>query len=79
MRCEVSWTGLRGSMCWETTVEEAKAQFDTNFFGTVRMVRGVLPSMRAHSGGRIVNIGTFAGLIGVPFQRFYSASKHAIE
>ena len=63
----------------ETTIEEAKAQFDTNFFGAVRMVGAVLPSMRAHGGGRIVNIGSLAGLIGVPFEGFYSASKHAIE
>jgi NAD(P)-dependent dehydrogenase (short-subunit alcohol dehydrogenase family) len=63
----------------ETTIEEAKAQFDTNFFGAVRMVRAVLPSMRAHGGGRIINIGSLAGLIGVPFEGFYSASKHALE
>ena len=55
----------------ETSIEEAKAQFDTNFFGAVRMVRAVLPSMRAHGGGRIVNIGSLAGLIGVPFEGFY--------
>lgn len=63
----------------ETSTEEAMAQSGTNFFGTVRMVRAVLPSMRAHGGGRIVNIGSLAGLIGVPFQGFYSASKHALE
>jgi NAD(P)-dependent dehydrogenase (short-subunit alcohol dehydrogenase family) len=63
----------------ETSIDEAKAQFDTNFFGAVRMVAAVLPSMRARGGGRIVNIGSLAGLIGVPFEGFYSASKHALE
>jgi short-subunit dehydrogenase len=43
------------------------------------MVRAVLPSMRAHGGGHIINVGSLAGLIGVPFEGFYSASKHALE
>jgi len=63
----------------EVTVEEARAELETNFFGAVRMVRAVLPVMRAQGGGRIINIGSLAGLIGVPFQGFYSASKHALE
>jgi NAD(P)-dependent dehydrogenase (short-subunit alcohol dehydrogenase family) len=63
----------------ETSVDEAKAQFDTNFFGTARMVKAVLPAMRRQGGGRIVTVGSLAGLVGVPFEGFYSASKHALE
>jgi NAD(P)-dependent dehydrogenase (short-subunit alcohol dehydrogenase family) len=63
----------------ETSVDEARAQFETNFFGAVRMVGAVLPAMRAQAGGRIVTIGSLAGLLGVPFEGFYSASKHALE
>ncbi len=68
-----------GGAIEETSIDEAKAQFDTNFFGAVRMAAAVLPSMRARGGGRIINIGSLAGLIGVPFEGFYSASKHALE
>ncbi|MCY1013953.1 SDR family NAD(P)-dependent oxidoreductase [Nannocystis pusilla] len=63
----------------ETAIDEAKAQFDTNFFGMARMVRAVLPVMRAQGGGRIVNVSSLAGLVGVPFHAHYSASKFAVE
>lgn len=62
-----------------TTVEEAREQFETNFFGTVRVCRAVLPVMRQQGSGRILNVSSIAGRIGVPFQAFYSASKFAIE
>ncbi|WAS91229.1 SDR family NAD(P)-dependent oxidoreductase [Nannocystis punicea] len=63
----------------ETAIDEAKAQFETNFFGTARMMRAVLPIMRAQGGGRIVNVSSLAGLVGVPFHAYYSATKFAIE
>ncbi len=63
----------------ETTIAEAQAQFETNFFGVARMVRAVLPHMRKQQSGRIITIGSLAGLIGVPFHGYYSASKHALE
>ena len=63
----------------ETTVQEASKIFETNFFGVHRLIRAVLPSMRARRSGRIVTIGSIAGFLPTPFNAFYSASKHALE
>jgi|SRR5579862_3908577 len=63
----------------ETTVAEAKDQFETNFFGVVRMVNAVLPSMRQARAGRIINVGSLVGLIAVPYSTFYCATKFALE
>jgi NAD(P)-dependent dehydrogenase (short-subunit alcohol dehydrogenase family) len=62
-----------------TTIAEAKAQFETNFWGCVRVVQAVLPQMRAQGSGRIVLISSIGGVIGIPFQAHYSASKFALE
>jgi NAD(P)-dependent dehydrogenase (short-subunit alcohol dehydrogenase family) len=70
--------GLAGSI-EDTSVEEAQAQFDTNFFGTIRVTKAVLPHMRRQRRGLIVNVGSIGGLIGLPFQALYSASKFALE
>ena len=63
----------------ETAPEEARSMFETNFFGVVRVTDAVLPSMRSRRQGRIVNVGSLAGLIAVPGEAFYSASKFALE
>ncbi len=70
--------GIAGSV-EDTTIAQAKAQFETNFFGTVRVCQAVLPAMRQQGEGLIVNISSLGGLLAIPFQSFYSASKFAIE
>jgi NAD(P)-dependent dehydrogenase (short-subunit alcohol dehydrogenase family) len=63
----------------DTSIAEAKAQFETNFWGCVRVVQAVLPHMRTQRHGRIVLISSIGGVIGIPFQAYYSASKFALE
>ena len=70
--------GIAGAV-EHTTVCEARAQVETNFWGCVRAVQDVLGPMRAQGGGRIVLISSIGGALGIPFQAFYSASKFALE
>jgi NAD(P)-dependent dehydrogenase (short-subunit alcohol dehydrogenase family) len=64
----------------ETTLpENIKLQMDTSFMGMVYLTREVLPAMRDQGGGIIINVSSIGGLMGIPFQGFYSASKFAIE
>jgi NAD(P)-dependent dehydrogenase (short-subunit alcohol dehydrogenase family) len=63
----------------EFSSEEVRAQFETNFFGVVRMVNAVLPLMRRQKQGHIINVSSLAGLSAIPFLGFYSASKFALE
>ena len=65
--------------CEETDPEEFRRVMDTNFMGMVRMNREVLPRMRETGGGKIVMFSSVNGLMGIPFQSAYTASKHAIE
>lgn len=68
-----------GASIEEASEEEVDEQFQTNYFGVLRMIRAVLPGMRERRSGRIVTIGSLAGLIGVPFHGHYSAAKFALE
>src|SRR6266513_3078253 len=63
----------------ESSIEQARALFDTNVFGSIRMTRNVLPKMREQGSGRIINISSVLGLVPAPFGALYSATKHAIE
>jgi NAD(P)-dependent dehydrogenase (short-subunit alcohol dehydrogenase family) len=63
----------------ELSLEEARAQFETNFFGVIRMVDAVLPLMRRQKRGHIINVGSLSGLSAIPFLGVYSASKFALE
>lgn len=63
----------------ESSIEQVRALFDTNFLGVVRVTNEILPIMRQQGAGRILNIGSVLGLIPGPFGAYYAASKHAIE
>lgn len=68
-----------GGAIEDTSVQEACDQFDVNFFGVLRVCRAALPILRRQGAGYIVNIGSIAGLLAVPYQGLYSASKFALE
>jgi NAD(P)-dependent dehydrogenase (short-subunit alcohol dehydrogenase family) len=70
--------GIFGSV-EEVPISAAIEQLDTNFFGTLRTVRAVLPHLREAGRGRIVLVGSLAGRAPIPFQAHYSASKAALD
>jgi NAD(P)-dependent dehydrogenase (short-subunit alcohol dehydrogenase family) len=70
--------GLAGA-AEQTPVVDAKAQMETNFWGAVRVASAALPVFRRQGGGRIVFMSSIGGIIGIPYQAFYSASKFALE
>jgi NAD(P)-dependent dehydrogenase (short-subunit alcohol dehydrogenase family) len=59
--------------------DQARRQFDTNFFGLAALSQLVIPGMRAHGGGRIINVSSVFGRLAVPGGAYYAASKHAVE
>lgn len=63
----------------EIAVEEARAQFDTNVFGVMRMSQAVLPHMRARGAGRIINVGSLSATVAIPFGGVYTATKRALQ
>jgi len=61
------------------TAEEVERQFRTNVFGTIALIRHVMPVMRERRGGTIINVSSVAGRMSAPFMSLYHASKYAIE
>ncbi|MGB7635691.1 MAG: SDR family oxidoreductase [Nitrososphaeraceae archaeon] len=70
--------GLVGAL-EELSIEEIKAQYETNFFGLVRVIQAVLPTMRKQRSGRILNLSSGAGLFGYPGGSAYVSTKFAVE
>lgn len=62
----------------ETPILEARRQFEVNVLGVARVARAALPALRT-AGGALIVVGSMAGLVGVPYQAYYSASKFALE
>jgi short-subunit dehydrogenase len=62
----------------ETSITEAKAQFETDFFGPVRVAKAVLPTMRKQRSGQIINLSSMAAILPVPFEGYYAAAKAAL-
>ena len=71
--------GVAPAAAEESSIEQARAIFDTNFFGIIRMTRAVVPHMRQQKSGRIINIGSVLGFLPMPYGALYAATKHAIE
>jgi len=71
--------GIAPGAAEESSMEQARSIFETNFFGIVRMTRAVVPHMRFQGSGRIINIGSVLGFLPAPYMALYSATKHAVE
>ncbi|MBP0902258.1 SDR family oxidoreductase [Mariniflexile gromovii] len=70
--------GITGAI-EEIPEAEIKANFDTNFFGPINVIKAVLPQMRKQHSGLVINITSIAGYMGLPYRGIYSASKGALE
>ena len=71
--------GVAPAAAEESSTEQAKAIFETNFFGLIRTTRAVVPYMRREGSGRIINIGSVLGFLPMPYGALYAATKHAVE
>jgi NAD(P)-dependent dehydrogenase (short-subunit alcohol dehydrogenase family) len=71
--------GVAPAAAEESSIEQARSIFETNFFGIIRMTRAVVPYMRKQGSGRIINIGSVLGFLPMPYGALYAATKHAVE
>jgi NAD(P)-dependent dehydrogenase (short-subunit alcohol dehydrogenase family) len=71
--------GIAPGAAEESSIEQARSIFETNFFGIARMTRAVVPQMRRQEAGRIINIGSVLGFLPAPYAALYAATKHAVE
>ncbi|HSC08821.1 MAG TPA: oxidoreductase [Steroidobacteraceae bacterium] len=71
--------GIAPAAAEESSIEQARSIFETNFFGIVRMTRAVVPHMRRQRAGRIINICSVLGFLPMPYSALYAATKHAVE
>ena len=63
----------------ETPIELGRQQFETNFWGTIKVTNSILPYFRKQKFGKIITVGSITGLIAFPNTAYYAASKHALE
>jgi NAD(P)-dependent dehydrogenase (short-subunit alcohol dehydrogenase family) len=63
----------------DSSIEELRAQFGTNFFGAVRVIKAILPIMRRQKSGSIVNVTSMGGRVTIPLDPAYHATKFALE
>ena len=69
----------QGGALEENSLEDARAQFDTNVFGLLRMLKAVLPAMRQQGGGQIITVSSLLGVVAMPYLGLYASSKFALE
>ncbi len=69
----------QGGALEENSLEDAQAQFDTNVFGVLRMLKAVLPAMRQQGSGQIITVSSILGVVAMPYLSLYSSSKFALE
>jgi NAD(P)-dependent dehydrogenase (short-subunit alcohol dehydrogenase family) len=69
----------QGGAIEETSLEDARAQFETNVFGVLRMLKAVLPAMRQQGSGQIITVSSLLGVVAMPYLSLYASSKFALE
>jgi short-subunit dehydrogenase len=70
---------LLNGLAEETPIELGREQFETNFWGTIKLTNELLPYFRRQKHGKIITLGSLLGVVGLPYVPYYAASKHALE
>ncbi len=69
----------QGGALEENSLEDARAQFETNVFGVLRVLKAVLPVMRRQGSGQIITVSSLLGVVAMPYLSLYASSKFALE